>query len=527
MTPRPFPLLLLSVALSACGDTPAEHGHSHGGGHEHDGGDHADHGDQEGESIQTGTIQTGTIAVTRWTDTHELFVELDAPVAGQAFAYHAHVTRLADNHAATSGGLTIRFEQDGFAVEAHTDEAVARPGIFAAEATPPSKPGTYHLRFSYADGDERAEWDAGEVQVGQGAAVPHDGEDEGEIAFLKESQWQVPFAVAPATERPLAEVVTAAGVVHPAPGSTAVVAAPVEGLVAWADALPVVGRTVRRGERLATLVPAGAAEHWATLQSEVATARIDRDLADAAVRRLEKLEGGELVSERRYLEARADLARAAERVLAAERRFGALTSGSAGAVAIRAPADGVVVAVGANHGEAVAAGAPLVSVSADHAVLIEGRVHTRVVTDLSPVASLTAMRGDWAAPRDLLAAGASVLTERLVYDARNLSAPVSVLAPAGSGLSPGDLVELSIGVGTGSPGLAVPRSAIIEVNGQDVVFVQRTGESFARRRVTLGASDATHVQVESGVEPGEMVVVEGGFDVHVASLSGALESHRH
>ena len=113
-------------------------------------------------------------------------MELDAPVTGQAFAYHAHVTRLADNHAATSGALTIRFEQEGFVVESHTDEAVARSGIFAAEATPPSKAGSYQLVFRYVDGDERAEWQAGEVQVGDGAAVAHADEAEGEIAFLKD-----------------------------------------------------------------------------------------------------------------------------------------------------------------------------------------------------------------------------------------------------------------------------------------------------------------------------------------------------
>jgi RND family efflux transporter MFP subunit len=499
----------------ACSGQHAEHGHDHGGGHAD--AEHGDHGGDEGESI----------AITRWTTSHELFVEFDAPVAGQAFSYHAHVTRLADNHAATSGALTIRFDRDGDVTASHADEAVARPGIFASQAAPPTQPGSYQLVFSYSDGDERAEWDAGAVQVGAAEGIPHEGEDEGEIAFLKETQWQVPFAVAPAIERPLAAAVRAAGVVRPAPGSTAVVAAPAAGLVVWSDALPVVGRVVRRGERLATLVPAGAAAHWATLHSDLATARIDRDQADAAVRRLERLDGGVLVSERRYDEARADLARAAERVLAAERRLGALTSGSAGAVSIRAPADGVVVAVGPAHGEAVSAGAPLVSVSADGAVLIEARVHTRTAGPLSPVASLSVQRGDWGGPKDLLAEGATVLTEHLVYDADTLSAPVSVRAPAGAGLSPGDLVELSIGVGADSPRLAIPRSAVVEINGQDVVFVQKTGESFARRRVALGAADATHVEITRGLDPGEMVVVEGGFDVHIASLSGALESHRH
>ncbi|MFT4975686.1 MAG: cobalt-zinc-cadmium efflux system membrane fusion protein [Myxococcota bacterium] len=492
--------VLILAILGACGQPEDAHGHG-----------------DEGESI----------AVTRWTDSHELFVELDAPVATEPFSYHAHVTRMADNHAADSGTLVFRFEQDGFAVESHTDSSVARDGIFAQAAMAPSKPGEYRLIFAYTDGAERAEWDAGMVTVGSGEAHAHEGEDEGEIAFLKETQWQIPFHAEPAAARPLSPVLHAATIVRPAPGSTAVVAAPVEGLVAWSDALPVVGRSVTRGERLATLVPAGAAEHWARLQADLTTARIDRGLARTTLARVEELAAQEAVSARRSDEATADLARSEAQVSAAQRRVSALTSGGAGAVPIRAPADGVIVAVGARHGEAVSAGAPLVSVTAGSGVLLEGQVHQRTRAALTPITSLTVMRGDWAAPRDLLAYGGTLLTERLIFDGATLSAPVSVLVEEDLGLVPGDLVELSIGVGSPQPLLAVPRSTVVEINGQDVIFVQKTGESFSRRRVTLGPADATHVAILSGLSEGEMVVVQGGFDVHVASLSGALESHRH
>lgn len=516
MIPRSTsPLLALLLSLG-CDYGTADHGHPHGPGGEHIADDHNDHDEGEAESV----------AITRWTASHELFVELDAPVAGQAFAYHAHVTRLADNHAATSGTLTIRFEQDGFAIESHSDPAIARPGIFAAQAAAPKAAGRYRLVFGYLDGEERAEWEGGEIEVGAGQAVAHEGEVEGEITFLKESQWQIPFAVAPIQERPIAPTLEATGIVQSAPASTAVVAAPVEGLVAWAETLPVVGRQVRRGERLATLIPAGAAEHWASLQAEVATARVDQDLAAADLRRVEGLAPDSLVSGRRLDEARAAVARAQARAQSAQRRVTALTSGGAGAVPILAPADGVVVSVGAAHGSSVSAGAPLVAVAAGEAVLIEARVQTRGVA-LTPVHSASVRRGDWQGPRDLLAAGATVLTEALVFDARTLSAPLTIMVPGGLGLRPGDLVELSLGAGDATPRLTVPRRAVVEINGQDVVFVQKTGESFARRRVRLGARDSTHIEVLSGVALGEMVVAEGGFDVHVASLSGALESHRH
>lgn len=519
---RPFASLALlgSLLTLACG-APGGGGHDHGpGGHDH-GGDHGHgggHDDHEEEGV--------SLAITRWTETHELFVELDAPVAGAPFAYHAHVTRMADNHAATEGTLTIRFDRDGSAAESHTDPAVARPGIFAAEGKAPAEPGVYQLVFSYVHGDERAVWSAGAVTVGAGAPEAGEAEAEGEITFLKEAQWQVPFHVGPAAMRPIAPVVRASGVVRPSPAASAVVAAPAEGLWVWSDVLPVVGRQVQRGDRLGLLLPAAAAEHGATLQGELQTARIDRELAEADLRRVEALTGDALVSGRRVDEARAALARAEAHLKAAERRLSALSSGEAGAIAVRAPASGTLVAVGAGNGEVVRAGEALVTVVSGEGALIDARVHARTTDALSPLYSLTALDAQGRA-LDLQALGATVLTERLVFDPDSLSAPLAILVPPGSGLRFGDLVELELGVGLAPAAVTVPRSAVVEINSQDVVFVQKTGESFTRRRVTLDARDATHVVVLAGVEAGEMVVQEGGFDVHVASLSGALESHRH
>ncbi|TNE89978.1 MAG: efflux RND transporter periplasmic adaptor subunit [Deltaproteobacteria bacterium] len=505
-------LVPLLLALMGCGPSePAGHGHSHG-----PGGDHAPHGhEEEGESI----------AITRWTDGYELFVELDAPVVGQRFKYHAHVTRMADNHAATSGTFALRFEEDGFAVESHTDTEVARAGIFAKDAPSPTKPGDYRLVMTYTDGEDRVQWDGGTVTVGAAEPVAHEGDDEGEITFLKETQWQIPFAVTAAAEIPLAPTVRASAVVSTAPGQSTVVAAPVEGLLAWSDGLPVVGRRVQRGERLAALVPAGAAESWSRLQADLATSRVDLDLAEKELARVEDLRSRDLLPERRLQEAKAAVERATAELAGKRQRVSALSSERSGALPVRAPADGVIVEVGAPHGHKVEAGAPLVTVASGDGVLLEGRVHDRRRAELGVVASVSVKRGDWQDPRALT--DAKVLTERLVFDPHTLSAPLTVVADDPAGLSIGDLVELEVGVGEPQPRLAVPRTAVVEINGQDVVFVQNTGESFTRRRVTLGVTDPTHVEILTGIEPGDMVVVDGGFDVHVASLSGALESHRH
>ena len=199
----------------------------------------------------------------------------------------------------------------------HVDEAVARAGIFAAEAMAPAE-GVYSFVLVYEDGDEHSEWDAGTVTIGGHHPVAHAEEDEGEIAFLKETQWQIPFATAPAQSMPLTPTIETAAIAKAAPASTTVVAAPSDGLLVWADGLPVVGRRVVRGEPLAAIVPASMADSWSRLQADVSTARVDRELAERELARVEALSERDLLPARRLDEARAGVERARTETRAAQ-----------------------------------------------------------------------------------------------------------------------------------------------------------------------------------------------------------------
>lgn len=86
---------------------------------------------------------------------------------------------------------------------------------------------------------------------------------------------------------------------------------------------------------------------------------------------------------------------------------------------------------------------------------------------------------------------------------------------------------LSVRIGKPALALAVPRMAVVEINTRPYVFVQADGEHFEKRTVTLGQADGGFVRVESGIKAGERVVTRGGFDIHLASLMGTIESHRH
>jgi len=78
-------------------------------------------------------------------------------------------------------------------------------------------------------------------------------------------------------------------------------------------------------------------------------------------------------------------------------------------------------------------------------------------------------------------------------------------------LKPGMFVEIALPGEMLSNVVTLPTSAIQEVDGRDVVFVQTGPEAFEKRNVKVGVSNGVAVQIRSGLQPGEKVVVAGGF----------------
>lgn len=67
-------------------------------------------------------------------------------------------------------------------------------------------------------------------------------------------------------------------------------------------------------------------------------------------------------------------------------------------------------------------------------------------------------------------------------------------------------------------GVSIPVSALQEVNGEQVVFVQTDAAKFTKRSVQIGQRDEQNVEITSGIKPGEKVVANGSFYLKSALL---------
>src|SRR6185436_4179375 len=66
---------------------------------------------------------------------------------------------------------------------------------------------------------------------------------------------------------------------------------------------------------------------------------------------------------------------------------------------------------------------------------------------------------------------------------------------------------------------AVPKAAVLMEAGRPYVFVQTSGERFARRFVDIAARDGDVIGLKTGVRPGERVVTRGAYEVQLASAA--------
>jgi multidrug efflux pump subunit AcrA (membrane-fusion protein) len=126
-----------------------------------------------------------------------------------------------------------------------------------------------------------------------------------------------------------------------------------------------------------------------------------------------------------------------------------------------------------------------------------------------------------------MAAGRLVNVSR-VLDSQSRTLPVTfALDNSRLGLVVGQPMFLHLLMDTTAPRPVVPAAAIVDDAGRPIVFVQREGETFERRPVTLGARAGDVVQVIEGVRPGERVVTRGAYLVRLASLSTSVPAHGH
>jgi len=479
------------------------------------------------------------VSETHFTEHTELFVEFPALVRGLESPFAAHVTLLDTFKPLRAGRVSIVLSGGGAPDERFEVDKPTVPGIFRPVATP-AHAGSRALSVTIEGDGFSDRHDLGTLEVhpdvatasSTGAAEP---DQRPAITFLKEQQWRVPFATAAVTERPVRKSLRAHGVLRARSDGEARVAAPLTGrVVTSATHAPTIGMAVTPETILAVIAPRLSGDTDPDeLARAVERARRDLDLAKKERTRLESLYGDNAVPERRVIESRhvesdaaADLATAEHRLRQYQGIHRAGDAQPVGRITVRSPIAGTLVEARVAPGEFVEEGRVLFDVVDLELLWLEARIPE---ADLARVRDA---RGAWfwvegiASPFE--APEGSVVARASVVDAASRTAPLIFDVPnADRTLAVGMFADVNVLTGDERTALAIPTSAVVDDGGESVAYVEREGESFERRSLTLGVRDGDYVEVLEGLSPGERVVTRGAYYVRLAAASGAIPPHGH
>ena len=483
--------------------------------------------------------ETPTLDVTNWTEKTELFMEYPPLVTGHSARFAVHLTTLGDFKALNAGAPSIEFvPEGGGAPTVFPGSAPLRPGAFRVEGTPPAA-GRYRWALTVDAPGLSDRHDLGTITVfpdDAGAlaeAEKQPADDPAAIAYLKEQQWSNEFATESVVDRELRTSVRVPASIEPLSGGEAIVSAPAAGRFMSAE-LIAIGATAKAGDALGRIEPRlSSTDDRATLASDLAQMQVALEGAQAEKARAERLLAERAVPARRVEDASRAVATAEARVHAAEARLAqrdeTLRSGggaaSGNAFTVRAPITGRVSEVFATLGASYDEGTPLFKIVRTDRVELRAQVPPADVVatrDLREVAFEVPGRPevvplDAEHRRDAGVIDTKTGALPVQFEVRNPEGQLLIGQSGTAVLYKRDRVRVA----------SVPKAALLIESGRPYVFVQTTGERFARRYVEIATRDGDEVGLKSGVAVGDRVVVRGAYEVQLASAAKGLPAEGH
>lgn len=283
------------------------------------------------------------------------------------------------------------------------------------------------------------------------------------------------------------------------------------------------GATVKKGDVMAIIRVPELGRIYGLQSAAAARAKAARANAD----RLQELSQKRLASEQAFLDAKAeaDAQQAEARALSGQLNAMGSSSGGSGApflLAIRSPLAGVVVSRDAMIGQPVAADQVLGTVADLSEMWFLARLFEKDLELVRVGAPVDVQLNAYASERfsgtiDLVGQQidpvARTVTARIRLKNRDGLLRFGLFGSAIVGVTAEDKAE---------PRLVIPRDAVTEIAGKQVVFVLQADGDYELHPVVLGVSAPGLVEVISGLREGEQVVSEGVFTLKSLVLKSSL-----
>lgn len=342
------------------------------------------------------------------------------------------------------------------------------------------------------------------------------GEHSDEIVFSIEKQQKFGVVVEEASYKPFSAVIRTSGEILPASGDEVTLSATTSGVFHFKGKVLSEGSPVSKGSVVAVIntqsVDGGDPGSKAKAAYEAAEKEFLRDT---------ELLKDNIISISHYDQSKLEYEQA-------KAAYESLTrSGyNEGGLSVTSPLSGYLKSVYVAEGQYVSTGEPLAVVSQNRRLQLRAELSERYSAQAKNISSANFITPDGQVY------SLDNLNGRLLSYGRNASdhfLPVTFELDNKAEVVPGSFVEVYLKTRSSEDCIVVPVDALVESQGVYSVYVQQEDEedAFLKREVVLGMNDGINVQILSGLEPGDKVVVNGAIQIKLASVNTAVAGHNH
>jgi RND family efflux transporter MFP subunit len=214
--------------------------------------------------------------------------------------------------------------------------------------------------------------------------------------------------------------------------------------------------------------------------------------------------------------AKRDLDEAIARLKKAEANLKLFNGNSGKTISLHAPISGIVANFKLSIGSTVNAGETLFTITNLAQIYAEAQVFDKDATKVQQGAKFTiecANDSHKTSEVKLLSLAQEInstnQSQRVLFELNNPDSDFKI----------GEFVNIRVFASENSRQIALPNSAITEINGKPVVFIKDAAEKYTISYVQLGENNGTYTSIIKGVEEGERIVVNASYQLKMIYLN--------
>lgn len=451
----------------------------------------------------------------------ELFAEANPFAVGQNSEILAHFTWLENFKPLENGDVTVSLIIGKKGVKQTLSQPV-RPGIYKFKIQPLFA-GTGKIIFDINSGERKSRITVNQISVYNNmhdavhAAEGFEVQETNVTVFTKEQSWKIDFATAHPIMEPFGQVIHTTAQVEPTQVDEVLISAKTNGIVQLSANNILEGNDVSNGQVLFSISGSGlannnSATHYLEAQNNYQKAKADFE-------RMAELAKNKIVSEKELLNAKYQYENSKVLFDNLSKNFNPTGQN------VMSPLNGYVKQVFVKNGQYVETGQPLVAVSQNKNLLLRAEVQQKFAPILGSVNSAIIRTLHDNKTYTLEELNGKIVSVGRSTNNDNFLIPLSLQIENSGVMIPGGFVEIFLKTVTNEQALTIPNSALLEEQGNYVVFVQITPELFEKRIVKTGATDGLKTEILQGLSRDERIVTTGAIMVKLAQAAGKLDAH--